>query len=99
MAKSIEEKIEDIAKQQLERFGVKYHIKTDNINEEINHALTTEKSKSGGEGGNYPDIKCLIQLPQSLSYIPVMIEVPFIAAALNPSPNSIPRTPGMANIA
>ena len=39
-AKSIEEKIEDITKQQLERFGVKYHIKTDNINEEINHALT-----------------------------------------------------------
>ncbi len=75
MAKSIEEKIEDIAKQQLDRFGVKYHIKTDNINEEINHALTTEKSKSGGDGGNYPDIKCLIQLPHSLIYVPVMIEV------------------------
>ena len=75
MAKSIEEKIEDIAKQQLDKYGVKYHIKTDNINEEINHALTTEKSKSGGEGGNYPDIKCLIHLPQTLSYIPVIIEV------------------------
>ena len=75
VVKSIEEKIEDIAKQQLDKYGVKYHIKTDNINEEINHALITEKSKSGGVGGNYPDIKCLIQLPHSLNYIPVIIEV------------------------
>lgn len=75
MAKSIEEKIEDIAKKQLDRFGVKYHIKTDNINSEIDHALQSAKSKSGNDGGNYPDIKCLVKLPQSQLYIPVMIEV------------------------
>ncbi|MCQ2607006.1 MAG: hypothetical protein MJ204_10780, partial [Bacteroidales bacterium] len=65
MAKSIEEKVEDIAKKQLDKFGVKYHIKTDNINSEIDNALQSAKSKSGNDGGNYPDIKCLIQLPQS----------------------------------
>lgn len=74
-AKSIEEKIEDIAKKQLDKFGVQYHIKTDNINTEIDHALQSAESKSGGQGGNYPDIKCLIQLPSSQQYVPVMIEV------------------------
>lgn len=75
MAKSIEEKIEDIAKKQLDKFGVKYHIKTDKINSEIDNALQSAKSKSGNDGGNYPDIKCLIQLPQSQKFVPVMIEV------------------------
>lgn len=75
MAKSIEEKIEDIAKKQLDNFGVRYHIKTDNINSEIDHALQSAKSKSGNDGGNYPDIKCLIKFPQSQQYVPVMIEV------------------------
>lgn len=73
--KSIEEKIEDIAKKQLDKFDVEYHIKTDNINTEIDHALQSAKSKSGNDGGNYPDIKCLIKLPQSQKYVPVMIEV------------------------
>lgn len=75
MAKSIEEKIEDIAKKQLDKFGVEYHIKTDNINSEIDHALQSAKSKSGNDGGNYPDIKCLIKLPQNQKFVPVMIEV------------------------
>lgn len=75
MAKSIEEKIEDVAKKQLDKFGVEYHIKTDNINSEIDHALQSAKSKSGNDGGNYPDIKCLIKLPQSQKFVPVMIEV------------------------
>lgn len=74
-AKSIEEKIEEIAKKQLDKFGVQYHIKTDNINTEIDHALQSAESKSGGQGGNRPDIKCLIQLPSSQQYVPVMIEV------------------------
>lgn len=73
--KSIEEKIEDIAKKQLGSFGVEYHIKTDNINREIEHALQSAKSKSGNDGGNFPDIKCLIKLPQSQKYVPIMIEV------------------------
>ena len=75
MAKSIEEKIEDISKKQLDEYGVIYHTKTDNINDEIKYALESAKSKSGGQGGNFPDVKCLIQLPQTQKFIPVMIEV------------------------
>lgn len=75
MAKSIEEKIEGIAKRQLDGLGVTCYLKTGNINSEIDHALQSAKSKSGNDGGNYPDIKCLIKLPQSQRYIPVMIEV------------------------
>ena len=37
--------------------------------------MQSAKSKSGNDGGNYPDIKCLIKLPHSQKYIPVMIEV------------------------
>ena len=40
MVKSIEEKIEDIAKKQLDRFGVKYHIKTDNIKQILKNKNT-----------------------------------------------------------
>ena len=67
---SIEERIEDWCKQQLET----YYIKTQSINSEIDEALSKFPSKQGGSGKNYPDIKCLIQTPD-LRYIPVMIEV------------------------
>ena len=67
---SIEERIEDWCKQQLET----YYIKTQSVNSEIDEALSKFPSKQGGSGKNYPDIKCLIQTPD-LRYIPVMIEV------------------------
>ena len=41
--KSIEEKIEDVAKKQLDKFGVEYHIKTDNINTETVESKNDEK--------------------------------------------------------
>lgn len=72
--KSIEEKIEDIAKRQLDVNNVRYFTKTESINTEIDNALTKALSKSGGKGGNYPDIKLLIELPD-MKRIPVMIEV------------------------
>lgn len=67
---SIEERIEDWCKLQLEH----YYIKTQSINSEIDDALSKFPSKQGGSGKNYPDIKCLIKTPD-LRYIPVMIEV------------------------
>lgn len=70
--KSIEEKIEDIAKKQLA--SLHYYTKTDFINSEIENALKSAPSKSGGEGPNYPDIKLLLET-RSLRRIPVMIEV------------------------
>ena len=72
--KSIEEKIEDIAKKQLDANQVHHFAKTESINTEIDEALTKAESKSGGKGGNYPDIKLLIELPE-MKRIPVMIEV------------------------
>lgn len=72
MAKSIEEQVEDIGKQQLSK--IKYFTKTEMINEEIEKALKSAPSKSGGIGPNYPDIKTFIQT-KNMRKIPVMIEV------------------------
>ena len=70
--KSIEEQIEDWSKHQLR--GIKYYTKTESINPEIESALHKAPSKKGGDGSNFPDIKCFIQTP-NLRRIPVMIEV------------------------
>lgn len=74
MAKSIEEKIEDLAKRQLDKIGVKYFSKTDFINPEIEDAMKKAPSKNGGTGKNYPDIKVFIET-KNMRKIPVMIEV------------------------
>lgn len=66
---SIEEKIEDWCKKQLD----KYFTKTEKINDEIEKALETAPSKKGGSGNNYPDIKCFITSKDNRN-IPVMIE-------------------------
>lgn len=68
MASSIEEQVEDWCKKQLQ----KYFTKTQSINEEIDNALKKAPSKKGGEGANYPDIKCFINYDNRK--IPVMIE-------------------------
>lgn len=70
--RSIEEQVEDLAKKQLD--GVKYYTKTEMINPEIETALKSAPSKSGGSGSNYPDIKLLLET-KTMRRIPVMIEV------------------------
>ena len=74
MARSIEEQIEDIAKAQLKTYNVKYYAKTESINPEIDEALKKSVSKSGGMGGNYPDLRAMLTMPDHKT-IPVMIEV------------------------
>ena len=74
MARSIEEQVEDIAKEQLKEYKVKYYAKTESINSEIDEALKKSASKSGGKGGNYPDIRAMLTMPDNKT-IPVMIEV------------------------
>lgn len=74
MSRSIEEQIEDIAKEQLKEIKVKYYAKTESINSEIDEALKKSVSKSGGKGGNYPDIRVMLTMPNHKT-IPVMIEV------------------------
>ena len=75
---SIEETVELWAKEQLK--GIKLYPKTDFINPQIEKALKTEPSKSGGKGSNYPDIKCMISTPDG--DVPVMIEVKGTVGAL-----------------
>lgn len=71
-SKSIEEKVEDIAKGWLKKFGVTYYTKTESINTEIDEALKNAPSKKGGSGNNFPDIKCFVEFRGRK--IPVMIE-------------------------
>ncbi|MBQ9505482.1 MAG: N-6 DNA methylase [Lachnospiraceae bacterium] len=73
MAKSIEEKVEEIFKKQLDGYKVKHYTKTEAINPSIDNALKNSVSKSGGSGNNYPDIRVLIET-SSMRRIPVMIE-------------------------
>lgn len=72
--KSIEEKVEDWAKDELDTCKVPHFGKTEKINDEIRSALDAAPSKSGGSGGNYPDIQVFLE-PRKGRYIPVMIEV------------------------
>jgi len=73
IAKSVEEQVEDYAKRCLESCKCKYYTKNDSINTEIDAALRNAPSKSGGAGGNYPDIRLL--LPAKGKKYPVLIEV------------------------
>ncbi len=72
--RSIEEQIEDLAKEQLNTYKINYFAKTAKINSEIDAALQKAPSKKGGSGNNYPDIKVLLNNGKPRP-IPVMIEV------------------------
>lgn len=78
---SIEEKVEELFKKQLDSFGVKHFTKTESINLSIDEALKNSVSKSGGKGNNYPDIKVLIE-SSKMRRIPVMIEAKGIKGKL-----------------
>ena len=70
---SVEEQVEDWAKLQLSKMGLRYYTKTEPINEEIEAALKKAPSKQGGSGANIPDIKLFIET-DALRRIPVMVE-------------------------
>ena len=70
---SIEEKIEEYYKKKLDAIGLRHFGKTEKINDSIDNALKEANSKSGGNGANYPDIKCLLNNKHGRT-IPVMIE-------------------------
>lgn len=73
MARSIEEKVEEYYKSEFDDYGIRHYGKTETINDDIGHALSEAKSKSGGNGKNYPDIQLLLDDEHSRR-IPVMIE-------------------------
>lgn len=74
MAKSVEEQVEDIFKEELKKLKVKYLTKTEPINPSIDNALKKGPSKANKDGGNFPDIKVFLET-QNQRPIPVMIEV------------------------
>lgn len=70
---SIEEKVEEYYKSELDTLSIRHYGKTEKINDSIAKALTEAASKSGGTGTNYPDIQLFLQ-NSTRRDIPVMIE-------------------------
>lgn len=71
--KSIEPVIADIANGWLKSYGLDYKLEQEPLNNEIDTALNEYFSKSGGNGGNRPDTKILLQ-DKNLDFYPVLIE-------------------------
>lgn len=70
---SVEPNIADLVNGWLKKYGLDYKLEQENLNSEIDRALNEYASKSGGNGGNRPDAKLLIQ-DENLNYYPVLIE-------------------------
>lgn len=70
---SVEEKVEEYFKAQLDSYHIRHYGKTETVNYAIKNALDNAKSKSGGSGNNYPDIQLLL-MNNLNRQIPVMIE-------------------------
>ena len=56
---SIEEKVEEYYKAELDNFQIRHYGKTEKINNSISNALKNADSKSGGSGNNFPDIQLI----------------------------------------
>ncbi|MCI8601400.1 MAG: N-6 DNA methylase [Oscillospiraceae bacterium] len=74
MMASIEAQVTDRCKEKLKELDVRYYVGTEDINPEIAAALKTANSKSGGSGGNFPDLQCLLDDERGRC-VPVMIEL------------------------
>ena len=73
MVKSIEPQIKDLVCNWLRSYGVDYKLEQEELNSEIDNALKKYQSKSGGKGGNRPDLKLLLK-GKSGVYYPVLME-------------------------
>lgn len=70
---SIEPNIADLVNGWLKSYGLEYKLEQESLNYEIDKALNEYASKSGGTGGNIPDVKLLLQ-DKALNYYPILIE-------------------------
>ena len=70
---SIEPVIADLANGWMKSYGLDYKLEQESLNTEIDKALNEYYSKSGGDGGNRPDAKLLLQ-DKSLNFYPILIE-------------------------
>lgn len=73
LAQSIEPIIADLANGWMKSYGLDYKLEQESLNTEIDKALNEYYSKNGGEGGNRPDAKLLLQ-DKSLNFYPVLVE-------------------------
>ncbi len=70
---SVEPMIADRANGWLKAYGLDYKLEQETLNTEIDTALYEYFSKSGGKGGNRPDVKILLRDKEQAFY-PVLIE-------------------------
>lgn len=73
LAQSIEPIIADLTNGWMKSYGLDYKLEQESLNTEIDKALNEYYSKNGGEGGNRPDAKLLLQ-DKSLNFYPVLVE-------------------------
>lgn len=73
MSKSVEEQVEFYYKNLFSNLGIRIYGKIEPINKDIDEALKSANSKSGGSGNNYPDIKFILKNDYN-RYIPVIVE-------------------------
>lgn len=71
--KSVEPNIADLANGWLKKYKLDYKLEQEELNSEIDKALSDYFSKNGGTGGNRPDAKILMQ-DKYQNYYPVLIE-------------------------
>ena len=69
---SVEPNIADLANGWLKSYGLDYKLEQESLSHEIDTALSEYFSKSGGSGGNRPDVKILLEC--NLKKYPVLIE-------------------------
>ncbi len=71
---SIEPLIADKFNNELRSYNLEYKLEQESLNKEIDEALKNYASKSGGLGGNRPDVKLLLPTINPNRRIPVLIE-------------------------
>ena len=70
---SVEPNIADLANGWLKSYKLDYKLEQEALNSEIDKALNDYQSKSGGKGGNRPDVKLLLADKYN-NYYPILIE-------------------------
>ena len=70
---SVEPNIADLVNGWLKAYKLDYKLEQESLNTAIDNALNDYYSKAGGDGGNRPDAKLLLQ-DNNLTYYPILIE-------------------------
>lgn len=70
---SVEPNVADLVNGWLKSYKLEYKLEQENLNKEIDDALSEYSSKNGGKGGNRPDVKLLLE-DKNLNKYPILIE-------------------------